>query len=391
MILHILPDDKFIVNFCTMAMQAAPAGLDQVFLVRDAKPYKYLPEDAAYFVNAPLGSEEFNRITQSLGKGDRIIIHFLHPGIRRWLATFNTQATIEWVFWSSDFYTWMYWDYPDFGPHTQAYLNKEKDVPLSRFKLLHWYRSLKQKQEWAKRLKTLQHERDTAANKIAVFHHYIKEEHALVESMIPLRARFNYFCYSQDVPFNEIYELSKNLSLHHSPLNTNEPNLMVGNCGYPYINHLDSFEFLRGKIEGVNVVVPLSYGEKPYIGQVIAKGKELFGHRMLPFMDYMSFQEYLVLLMSCQGMLIDLHTPKAMGNIHTLLLLGKRVFIKRDMLAFAYFERIGVKINAIDEFSKELLMKPEDPAVVARNVSRILQMHSYDQNYSYVANMINLG
>jgi hypothetical protein len=373
-----------------MAMEAAPSSLEQIFLVRDTKPYKYLPEDAPYLVSAPIGGDEFERLTNSVGKGDRIIIHFLSPNVRRWLAVFNTEATIEWVFWSSDFYTCMYHKYPDYDALTSKYLFQNLEAPLSRFKLLDVYRKMKRQRKEKDRVKLFETERDLAAQKISVFHHYIKEEHALVESMIPLKARFNYFCYSQDIPFNEIYDLSKQLTLAGSPLNPAEPNLMLGNCGYPYINHLDSFDFIKDKVDGVNLVVPLSYGEKPYIEHVIAQGKRMFGERMMPFLDYMSFQQYLVLLMSCQGMLISLSTPKAMGNIHTLLLLGKRVFIKREMLAYAYFERIGVKINAIDEFSEELLMQPEDPAVVASNVKRIIEMHSYAQNYSYVENMIKM-
>jgi hypothetical protein len=136
--------------------------------------------------------------------------------------------------------------------------------------------------------------------------------------------------------------------------------------------------------------LPLSYGDKAYIKHVISVAEDVFGSRMFPFIYYMLFEQYLVLLMSCQGMIIELNTAKAMGNIHTLLLLGKRVFVKRDTLAYEYFKRRGIKINAIDEFSEALLNQPEESEIVANNIKLILEMHSYSKNYSYVENMIKL-
>ncbi len=373
-----------------MAIEAATDGIEQLFLVRDKKPYKYLPDDAPYLVDAPIGGDEFERLTNSVGKGDRIIIHFLSPNVRRWLAVFNTEATIEWVFWSSDFYVCMYNDFPEYEPITKAYLQKGINEPLSRFKLIDLFRKQKLKRKKNQLIIKFEAERDAAARKISVFHHYIKEEHELIEKLIPLKARFNFFCYSQDIPFNEIYELSRKLNLANSPLNINETNLMVGNSGFPYSNHSDTFRFLKDRVRDVNIILPLSYGDKAYIKHIISVAEDVFGSRMLPFMDYMLFEQYLELLMSCQGMIIELNTVKAMGNIHTLLLLGKRVFVKRDTLAYNYFKRRGIKINAIDEFSEALLNQPEESEIVANNVKLILEMHSFSKNYSYVENMIKL-
>ncbi len=390
MVIHLLPDDKYVFTFCTAARNVPVSEMEQLFLVRDPKPYKYLPVDADFLQNSPVGSPEFERVMGAAGKGDRIIIHFLNPTVRNWLAGFNTEASVEWVFWSSDFYTCMYLDYPDYDPITLAFLNRHRNVPLSRFKLLHWYRKCQLNKKVAARQLSFEQMRDAASSKISVFHHYIEEEYALVKQMIPFKAKFNYFFYNQNMSYDEIYELGKKAKPERSPLNINEPNLLVGNCGYPYINHLDSFDYLKDKINGVNVIVPLSYGEQPYIEEVIAQGKRLFAARMVPLKDYMSFNEYLNLLMSCQGMFISLNTAKAMGNILTLLLLGKRVFIKREMLAYAYLKRIGVKVNAIDEFSMELLMQPEDPETIAENAKRIIEVHSATRSVEVVENMIKL-
>lgn len=373
-----------------MAIEAATDGIEQLFLVRDKKPYKYLPDDAPYLVDAPIGSEAFERITSSLVSGDRIVLHYLHPSVRRWLANFNTKATIEWVFWSSDFYYCMYLNYPHYQPLTATVVRGNAPQPLSRFKLLHWYRSYKAKRQQKQKQREFIQERDTVAKKISVFHHYIKEEHELVEQLIPMKARFNYFCYSQDIPFDEIYRLSKTLTTASSPLNPNETNLLVGNSGYPHANHIDCFEFLKDKTESVKIITPLSYGDKEYINHVIAAGKKMLGDKLITIMEFMTFEQYLVLLMSCNGMLIGLSTPKSIGNIFTLLILGKRVFISKDSMAYKFIERMGIKINTIEEFSTVLLMRPENPEVVAENTARIIEMHSFAQNYSYVANLIKM-
>ncbi len=392
MILHLLPDDKFIMSFCSMAIKAgALLGVEQVFMVRDSKPYKYLPEDTSFLVNAPINSLAFNEATNKLGAGDRIIIHFMHPLLLTWLSTFETKAKIEWIFWSSDFYTCMYYDYPDYDPLTEAFLKEWYNSPLSRYKLLHWFRKYKRASREKQQLIQFNKMRDAAVKKIAVFHHFIREEYEKIKEIIPLKATFNLFSYSLDMSFDEIYHQSKKLSLANSPINIHELNLMVGHSAYPYVNHPDSFEFLKDKTKDVNIVVPLSYGDAKYIAHVKMLGEEIFGNRFFPFMDYMSFEQYLVLLMSCNGLFVSLNTPKAMGNIHTMLILGKRVFIKKESLKYAYFQRQGIKVNTIDEFSRALLLQPEDEAVVNQNVKKILENHSGSQHDIYVENMLKLS
>lgn len=389
MILHILPDDKFVENFCRMAMEVAPAGLEQMFIVRDPKPYRYLPNDAAYLVNLPFDNPQFKHTLDSMGKGDRIIIHFLHPFLHNWLATTNTLASIEWVFWSSDFYTWAYRNFPDYDPETKAFLHKGQNAPLSRFRLLHWYRKLRREREKQRKQSEFNAKRDIAVSKISVFYHFIAEEYELIKSMIPLKARFCCFSYMQDISFDTMYEQVK-LNPLHTPTNPAPPKLMVGNCGYPYINHLDSFEFLKGKVDGVDLIVPLSYGDKKYIAEVEARGNKMFEGHVEFLIQYWSHQEYLTLLKSCQGLMLHLNTPKAIGNVNTMLLLGKRVFLKRENIAYQYFRRLGMKLNTIDEFSIDLLMQPEDPEVVANNIRCIFSINSKQKKYDYVEQMLKL-
>ncbi len=392
MLLHLLPDDKFITTFCRMATEVALANVHQLFVVRDAKPYKYLPEDAPYLINAPFDSPEFTELTGKMGKGDRIIIHFLHPAAIAWLENFETEASIEWVFWSGDFYTWAYYNFQEYDALTDAYLKAWYNSPLSRFKALHWYRKYKRSQKEKADEREFNKKRDKAISKISVFHHYVREEYDLVCKMIPLKARFNHFCYTQDMSFDDIYTQSQKLESNNSPLNVDETNLMVGHSGYAYVNHLDSIDFLKDKLSpNVNVVVPLSYGDKAYIDHVTEVSGGAFGTRFVPITKYMSFEEYLIVLKSCDALFLSLNTAKAMGNLHTLLLLGKRIFIKREMLAYAYFERIGIKVNTHEEFSEELLRQPEKEDVVQNNIDIILDIHSLAKHYKYTNNLVNLS
>lgn len=130
--------------------------------------------------------------------------------------------------------------------------------------------------------------------------------------------------------------------------------VLVGNSADSGNNHLDIFERL-GKFKDKNfkLICPLSYGEKGYAEMIVTEGKRLFGDKFVPLTDFMPFEQYLDLLGRVDIAIFNHNRQQAMGNIITLLGLGKKVYMRRGTTSWDSISRLGIKIFDIDDLSLE--------------------------------------
>ena len=193
---HIFPDDKYVMSFIEVAEKVGIKG-GNLYLVRDPKPYRYLPEDNKLLVDAPVGSNTFNDIMSKPGQGDRIFLHFISGHIRNWLADFETDAEINWVYWGNDFYTVLLPKNEDhFDTLTQQLLNRNKPR-LSRFYVLHIWREYRAKLKRNKRLEQAAEISKRAAAKINAVYHFMQKDAELIKQHLNPDIKFRYFNYPQ--------------------------------------------------------------------------------------------------------------------------------------------------------------------------------------------------
>ena len=148
--------------------------------------------------------------------------------------------------------------------------------------------------------------------------------------------------------------LYKDIELHTEE--HKEVNIQIGNSADPSNNHLEVLTYLQKyKDENIKVIVPLSYGDKEYANEVIQKGKNLFGEKFVPIVEYMSFDNYMKLLSSIDIAIFHHNRQQAMGNITTLIGLGKKVYVSKDVITWNYLSDIGIKIFDIKNFNLLLL------------------------------------
>lgn len=378
MLVHLLPDDKFVHDFVVLAEQCGHAhGLQQVFLVRDVAPFSHLPNNGPYTA-APLGSAKFTEITQQLGKGDKLIIHFLSKDVRKWLATFNTEAKIGWAFWGSDFYLNMYYDFPFSEPLTQQFLEGKNTQVYSRFGWLHRYRKRKQQQIAGE---AFWREAKAAAAKVDVLYHFIKADAELVNRSLDANMRWLFFFYPLSTSIADTLKIA---DAPIKPLSPYARHILVGNNGYPINNHVDCFEHIKHIDSDTAVVVPLSYGEPAYTAFVKEQGLKYFGDRFIALENYMPFNEYVSLLLQVDAAVMGHRTPNAMGNLHMLLYSGKRVFLKPEANSYAYFVSRGMYIDKYCDFDPKTFHLPVKPEELAINRQLMDEFDGKEAHIKYI-------
>lgn len=127
--------------------------------------------------------------------------------------------------------------------------------------------------------------------------------------------------------------------------------IMVGNSADPSNEHIDAFSQLsRYKDKNIKVLSVLSYGgNDEYISRVITSGKDIFGDKFVPIIDFMSFDEYLNFISVVDICYFNHRRQQGLGNVILCLALGKKVFISHDVTAYDYYRSIGISLFPTEE------------------------------------------
>lgn len=166
------------------------------------------------------------------------------------------------------------------------------------------------------------------------------------------------------------------ISTTHPQHNESGLNILLGNSANPSNNHIEAMKHLLPyKDQNIKIFVPLSYGDKEHANMVISKGREWFGEKLVPLTEFMAFNQYLEFLKSLDIAIFNHQRQQAMGNIITLLGMGKTVFIRSDVSQWDLFEKVGVEVFDINQF--ELVLMGSHPAW--RNVEKIKNKFSREK------------
>ena len=149
--------------------------------------------------------------------------------------------------------------------------------------------------------------------------------------------------------------------------------ILVGNSADPTNNHEEIFKKLSQlEPQNFNVICPLSYGCKNYAEKIKLLGKSIFEDRFTAIIDFMPFDEYLKVLATIDIAVFAHKRQQAMGNIITLLGLGKTVYMRTDITPFAMFNDSKIKVFDINNLSMELL----ENKIMENNRSNIKKIFS---------------
>ena len=195
---------------------------------------------------------------------------------------------------------------------------------------------------------------------------------------------------------NDIEYIKKNYSatienLYHSQLyptcisyieenldissNANIIKIQVGNSATPTNKHEEIFRILENyKDKDIEILTILSYGEEKYKNQIVNLGREIFGDKFKPIVDFMDFNTYKKFLQQIDIAVFNNNRQQAGSNIKLLAGYGKKLYISKENSFYHELKNDGIVICDIDKFNIELL----DKESLENNKKLALKLYSID-------------
>ena len=156
--------------------------------------------------------------------------------------------------------------------------------------------------------------------------------------------------------------------------------VMVGNSGSRTNEHEDAIRILaEGGTEQIGkVYCPLSYGgPKKYAEQVAAYGREKLGEAFEPLMDYIPFEEYRRIWNSVNVAVYNQNRQEALGNIYSLIMMKKTVYLRPGTSTADFMEKAGVTAPA---FRAGCRIGELDAETRERNAAKLLEQIRPDRS-----------
>lgn len=173
----------------------------------------------------------------------------------------------------------------------------------------------------------------------------------------------------------EAFVYTSNLfkNIESSPRIDDKIRILIGNSSTETNQHFDVLKKLeKYKNENIEVFVPLSYGDFKYGMQVMKSGYEIFGDKFKPIIDFMDEQNYYKFLSTINIGIFNHNRQQGMGNIITLLGMGKTVYMNPEVTTYEMFIDKNIKVNNFNLFELKILT----PETIEDNISLIKKYFS---------------
>lgn len=190
---------------------------------------------------------------------------------------------------------------------------------------------------------------------------HIKGDYELAKKWYGAKGKHHYsFMY----PSN----LYKDIEISHE-INNRKLYIQVGNSADSSNNHIEILNKLKalGRND-FQIIVPLSYGEKEYAKKVIKVGTKMFGENFTPLEDFIPLNEYLNLLSEIDIAIFNHDRQQALGNITTLIGLGKTIYMKSDITSTQFLRSMGIQLFDVENIVEDLPVLSENAIQKNRNI-----------------------
>jgi dTDP-N-acetylfucosamine:lipid II N-acetylfucosaminyltransferase len=187
----------------------------------------------------------------------------------------------------------------------------------------------------------------------------------LHSATINLQADYNYVCavygssnvhkFSYYSPWMRKY--LKSVPIHPSPRQKdNRINILLGTNGSQANNHMEGIKALLPISHlDVRVYCPLSYNisDYGYVQSVITEGRKQFGNKFVPITKVMNRDQYNRFLIKKIDCLVHAsEKQQGLGTINTLVVLGRKVFLKSFGHVKMSMDMYGIITYSLDEISE---------------------------------------
>lgn len=134
---------------------------------------------------------------------------------------------------------------------------------------------------------------------------------------------------------------------------TDSYRVMVGHSAHPYLNHISILDKLsKYRNEPILISLVLVYGNMDYAKYVSDYAVKIFGPEKVEVKrDRMTIEEYVQYLNSVDVAIFDQKIQSALGNVHQLLYLKKKVFINSKGFLKTPMELENIYLPITDEIA----------------------------------------
>lgn len=215
---------------------------------------------------------------------------------------------------------------------------------------------------------------------------------ALVEGDYELAKKW----YKTEAVYHEAFYYNpmfyKNIDETNNAKKRNKKIIQIGNSADPRNNHIEILnKLLKFKDKDIEIVVPLSYGDREWAKEVIKNGQMLYGDKFRSLDDFLPTQEYQKILNSVDVAIFNHDRQQALGNILTLLHLGKKIFIKNDITSWNFLKKKELAVyNTYDidklNFEEFIFM---DESTKEKNIEMIEKEFSEEKCVKLWKNIFN--
>jgi len=342
MLLHIVPDEKFI-DAAYRIFEVACPGNNEFVIISKRKPLQYIKKTPIRFV----GRFDFfsGRFLNSLKNYECVFLHFLLDQYMQLLAKADKSVKFTWIGWGADYYDLIT------GDRTKLY--KQKTLGLYKKQIVHAPKdTLTSKlEEIIKHLINYKEiDKKDIVNRISYFAPVIYEDYHLLKQALPdfspIYLSWNYGTLEDD--------MLKGFDGHM----INGNNILLGNSASYENNHLDVFGILSSvDLDFRKVLCPLNYGDQRYGNAIAREGTRIFGDNFIPIRDFMPIKKYVSLVSSCSSVLMGHLRQQGLGNIIIMMYLGAKIFLDKQNPVYRFLKRNNAIVFSLDDFNVEILNK----------------------------------
>lgn len=327
--LHIAPDNTFTNKFYENLRELKLVDNNRLVIRTGEKKLKSIKHDLPF---APLYSSRFDALVGSTRSYQKVFIHYFTPLMYRWVAK-NDFRELNWMVWGGDLY-----NLPE--------LDKFCYEPLTYERYVRRNRSFKSRLYDLKIRLTQARFSKAAYGKVNNILTWMSEEYNFARQHLPVNAQHQFFFYENQVPYHELDSVAQ------PSKNSDRTVFIVGNSGSPTNNHLDAIQFMESNAVEADLIVPVSYGDPHYISFLKKEIKYSYGE--VKFLEsYLPFDEYVRLMASSDGLIMNSLRPQGYGNILMMMYLGKPVYLNPKNTSLPDLDRAGLKWFAIDIISSK--------------------------------------
>jgi dTDP-N-acetylfucosamine:lipid II N-acetylfucosaminyltransferase len=316
--LHIIPNDKFAIPFINLINENFKKN-EHLFITGGSINYAELTIEKNNVQSVSVDLRSILRMLIKMYTCEKIILHSLLDYKIVILLFFQPWLLNKsnWVIWGGDLYYYLY---------------RKKNLKSNMYEQI----------------------RKIVIKQLGGFITHIKGDYELAKKWYGAKGSYYYsFMYPSNL-YNE--DLSKDR------IATKKIFIQVGNSADPSNQHIEILEkLLMFSDKEFEIICPLSYGDlNNHASEVIKKGRELFGDKFNPITEFIPFSKYLEILAKVDVAVFNHNRQQAVGNITTLLGLGKKVYINDNVTTWDFCKKHKLEVFSVNKDIKNLFEKMEE-------------------------------